>query len=151
MFLFQRPSQGIIASMLSENAQENQAKRKICGHSRKPNLPSFSVYREVLTSLQTSWGLFSKIQSIFGIIWDFWFRPSWRLKLAASQEKIDWLKKLLRVTKLVNLLAIQHLISRKWTSSILFTTDFRFWSVKSTLVKHILNGQLTKAHECKNI
>ena len=50
------------------NAQENRAKRKIRGHSRKPNLPSFSVYREVLTSLQTSYGLFSQIRPIFGII-----------------------------------------------------------------------------------
>ena len=50
-----------------ENAQENRAKRKIRGHRRKPNLPSFSVYREVLMSLQTSWGLFSEIRLIFGI------------------------------------------------------------------------------------
>ena len=53
---------------LRENAQENRAKRKIHGHSRKPNLPSFSVYREVLTSLQTSWGLFSEIQPSCEII-----------------------------------------------------------------------------------
>lgn len=53
---------------LRENAQENRAKRKIHGHNRKPNLPSFSVYREVLTSLQTSWGLFSEIRPICEII-----------------------------------------------------------------------------------
>jgi len=51
-----------------ENAQENGAERKIRGHSGKPNLPSFSAYKEVLTSLQTSWGLFSEIWPIFGII-----------------------------------------------------------------------------------
>ena len=43
--------------MLRASAQENRAKG---GHSRKPNLPSFSVYKEVLTSLQTSWGYFMK-------------------------------------------------------------------------------------------
>ena len=36
---------------LRASAQENRAKG---GHSRKPNLPSFSVYKEVLTSLQYS-------------------------------------------------------------------------------------------------
>ena len=40
---------GELDSNLRENAQENRAKRKISGHSRKPNLPSFSVYKEVLT------------------------------------------------------------------------------------------------------
>ena len=54
--------------LLRENAQENQAKWKIRGHRRKPNLPSFSVYSEVLMSLQTSWGLFSEIRPIFGVI-----------------------------------------------------------------------------------
>ena len=50
---------------LRASAQENRAKG---GHSRKPNLPSFSVYKKVLTSLQTSRGLFSEIRPIFGII-----------------------------------------------------------------------------------
>ena len=50
---------------LRANAQENRAKG---GHSRKPNLSSFSVYREVLTNLQIFWGLFSEIRPIFGII-----------------------------------------------------------------------------------
>ena len=62
--------------LFRENAQENRAKRKIRGHSWKPNLSLFSVYREALTSLQTSWGSFSGIRPIFRIIWDFGFRPS---------------------------------------------------------------------------
>ena len=43
--------------VLRASAQENRAKGS---YSRKPNLPSFSVYKEVLTSLQTSWGYFPK-------------------------------------------------------------------------------------------
>ena len=62
------PLTGSYYILLRENAQENRAKRKIHGHNRKPNLPSFSVYREVLTSLQTSWGLFSEIRPICEII-----------------------------------------------------------------------------------
>ena len=42
---------------LRVSAQENRAKG---GHSRKPNLPSFSVSREVLRTLQTSWVYFPK-------------------------------------------------------------------------------------------
>ena len=55
----------LMDTLLRARAQENGAKG---GHSRKPNLRSFSVYREVLTSLQTSWGFFSEIWPIFGII-----------------------------------------------------------------------------------
>ena len=40
----------LLHTCLRENAQENRAKREIRSHSRKPNLPSFSVYREVLTT-----------------------------------------------------------------------------------------------------
>ena len=43
--------------VLRASAQENRAKGS---YSRKPNLPSFSVYKEVLTSLQTSWVYFPK-------------------------------------------------------------------------------------------
>ena len=41
--------------LLRASAQENRAKG---GHSRKSNLSIFLVYREVLTSLQTSWVCF---------------------------------------------------------------------------------------------
>ena len=44
---------------LRASAQENRAKG---GRSQKFNLSSFSVYREKLTSFQTSWSLFSKIR-----------------------------------------------------------------------------------------
>ena len=54
----------LVLVCLRASAQENRAKG---GHSRKPNLPSFSVYKEVLMSLQTSWGLFSEMQPFFGI------------------------------------------------------------------------------------
>ena len=36
---------------LRANAQKNRAKFAKCGHSSKPNLPSFSVYNKVLMSL----------------------------------------------------------------------------------------------------
>ena len=66
------------------SAQENLAKG---GHSRKPNLPSFSVYREVLTSSQTSWGLFSKMRPIFGIIWDLDFRLTPEINLLTRENR----------------------------------------------------------------
>ena len=55
----------VLYNYLRASAQENRAKG---GHSRKPNLPSFLVYREVLTTLQTSWGSFSEMRPILGII-----------------------------------------------------------------------------------
>ena len=40
-----------LSNSLRANAQKNQAKSPNCGHSSKPNPPSFSVYNKVLMSL----------------------------------------------------------------------------------------------------
>ena len=137
----------ICKQILRVRAQENRAKGS---HSRKPNLPSFSVYKEVLTSLQTSWGYFPKCGRFLELLEILDFT---RLKPEISRlmrENRSTEKKMLRVTKHVTLSAIWHLISIKWTSNMLFTTYFWFWSVTSTLAKRIQNAQLKRACKCEN-